>query len=203
MTYRGHTAVGGIVAAGAWVLTPPELLHAGIVMRAVLIAFVMIGALAPDLDLPQSYPSRRLLGPLRFVVSLFKFCISNPLTWLLFGHAPARRPPVRLIGARRAWWWVVLPFRWLGNGRQRIVWIVRHRGFSHSLLGVGLASVTLGAAVCIVDATLAIEIALAFGLGCLSHLFADALTVSGVPLCLPWSDRRIGIGPRFLRLRSN
>ena len=228
MTYRGHTVVGGIVAVCGWEVKPPEMLAAALVTRAVLGLVIMIGALAPDLDLPQPYLSRRLLGPLRIVVVLLKWSISNPVTWLLFGRMPARRPATGLVGAHLAWWWLTLPLRWMAKGRQRIVWIVRHRGFSHSLLGVGLAAWTLGAIVAVGTAALApwlsattlipaccgasrtlpvvafaTEVALAFGVGCLSHLFADALTVSGVPLLLPWTDRRFAIGPRFLRLRSN
>lgn len=197
MTYRGHAAVGGLIAYGAWKWASPGLLPAGLIARALLLAFVLIGALAPDLDTPQSYLSRRLLGPLRFGVVLFKWGVSNPLTWMLFG-------------------------------RKRIVRIVRHRGFSHSILGIAIATLTLGAALVTAAAVLApvlggetlipgccdtsrtltaavfaAELTLAFGLGCASHLFADALTVSGVPLFLPWSDRRVAVGPRFLRLRSN
>ena len=172
MTYRGHTAVGGIVTIGAWKFMPPDLLPASPLTRVLLVVVLLIGALAPDLDMPQSYLSRRALGPLRFVVVLLKWSISNPLTWVVFG-------------------------------RQRMVWMVRHRGFSHSLLGAALATATLGAAIGFFDKMLALEIALAFGLGCLSHLLADALTVSGVPLLLPWSDRRFAIGPRMLRLRSH
>jgi membrane-bound metal-dependent hydrolase YbcI (DUF457 family) len=228
VTYRGHLAVGGTLAVGVWKCTAPTVLAIGPFTRILLIAVVLVGALAPDLDIPQSYLSRHLLGPLRWGVVLLKWCISNPLTWALFGFAPTRRPDWSVDGAGSAWWWIVFPFRWMANGRQRVVWIVRHRGFSHSFLGVGLATLTLGAAVwfgaaaatrtspgafflgtcCGVDrvrpiTVFAVLIASAFGLGCLSHLFADALTISGVPLFLPWSSRRVAIGPRELRLRSH
>ena len=228
MTYRGHLAVGGTLAVGVWKITAPTILAIGPLTRMLIVAVLLVGALAPDLDIPQSYLSRHLLGPLRWGVVLLKWCISNPLTWTLFGFPQKRRPSWSFSRAGRAWWWLGLPFEWLRNGRQRIGWIVRHRGFSHSLLGVGLATLTLGVAVGFGTATLlpklsgaplfvgccgpsrtlavvtfAAQIALAFGLGCLSHLFADALTVSGIPLFLPWSARRVGIGPRSLRLRSN
>jgi membrane-bound metal-dependent hydrolase YbcI (DUF457 family) len=39
-------------------------------------------------------------------------------------------------------------------------------------------------------------------LGWLSHLLGDAMTITGVPLFLPWSEDRVWVLPKALRLRT-
>jgi membrane-bound metal-dependent hydrolase YbcI (DUF457 family) len=226
MTYRGHLLVGSSVAYGAWLISPA--LSIGV--RLSMLLLVMLGSLAPDLDAPGSWLPRRVLGPFRYGLYLVRWSISNPLTWLLFGRVPTRHPPP-LNGpwraVRWAWWALGLPFERMRTGRERVHWIVAHRGFSHSFCGVGLATLTFGIALTFGHQALRVQVganalagvawvggpfpsaawailmAVAFGIGCLSHLAADGCTVSGVPLLLPWSDTRYGIGPKWARLRTH
>jgi inner membrane protein len=58
-----------------------------------------------------------------------------------------------------------------------------HRGFTHSLLAVGLIAFGL------YFIPVGMEYKIAFVIGYGSHILADALTNSGVPLLYPW-DRR-------------
>ena len=79
--------------------------------------------------------------------------------------------------------------------------IIPHRGPTHWLvtwLGLSALAVT-GAALL----HWPLLLAYAFGAGYLSHLLADALTVSGVPLLWPFSDRKIHLLPGLLRFRFN
>jgi inner membrane protein len=46
------------------------------------------------------------------------------------------------------------------------------------------------------------DVGLAFGLGYVSHILADAMTLAGVPLLGPWKSDKLHLLPRALRLRS-
>jgi inner membrane protein len=70
--------------------------------------------------------------------------------------------------------------------------VVSHRGALHSLMAAGAAM--LLASVSPADWS---EIILSAALGYSSHIFLDALTVSGVPLLWPWSRKF-----RLMRLRT-
>lgn len=79
-------------------------------------------------------------------------------------------------------------------------WGVQHRGLTHSglmLLVVLAASAGLGWVAGYPD------VGLAFGLGYLSHLVADSLTLAGTPLLWPLrSAKPFHLLPRPLRLRT-
>lgn len=75
---------------------------------------------------------------------------------------------------------------------------VGHRGLTHyglTGLAVLLISTLLGGRLGYGD------VGLAFGLGYLSHLLADAMTLSGAPLLWPWPGS-IHVLPRPLRIRT-
>ena len=69
-----------------------------------------------------------------------------------------------------------------------------HRGALHSLLGL----VVFTALVALIKAP--VELILAFGLGYLSHLLTDGLTLGGVPLFWP-GHGRVRLSP-FIRIRT-
>jgi inner membrane protein len=76
---------------------------------------------------------------------------------------------------------------------------VEHRGLTHyglSALIVLAVSVLIGWWVGYWD------VGLALGLGYLSHVLADSMTVDGVPLWAPFSEKRFHLLPRVLRVRS-
>lgn len=76
---------------------------------------------------------------------------------------------------------------------------VKHRGMLHS----GLAALLVLAAGWLLGGRWGYaDVGLAFGLGYLSHVaLADAMTITGVPLCWPLS-RRFHLLPRPLRVRT-
>jgi inner membrane protein len=76
---------------------------------------------------------------------------------------------------------------------------VEHRGLTHyglSTLIVLAVSVLVGWWVGYRD------VGLALGLGYLSHVLADSMTVDGVPLWAPFSEQRFHLLPKLLRVRS-
>lgn len=74
---------------------------------------------------------------------------------------------------------------------------LRHRGPMHSLVGLAVASVLLGVPIAL---TLGWLCAAAVILGYASHLFLDAMTVSGIPLLYP-NRQRFWVSPwRLLRI---
>jgi membrane-bound metal-dependent hydrolase YbcI (DUF457 family) len=114
----------------------------------------------------------------------------------------------------------------LATGRERLRWLVRHRGFSHSFFNAILVGVALGAGLAAGLAVVQRELSwtlladvtgigtrwnaatwaalhgAALTLGCLVHLAGDACTITGVPLWLPASDRAVHLLPRSFRLRT-
>ena len=77
---------------------------------------------------------------------------------------------------------------------------VQHRGLTHYGLttrAVIVASALLGWWLGYLD------VGLAFGLGYLSHVLADGLTLAGVPLLWPWrKDENVHLLPPILRIRT-
>lgn len=77
---------------------------------------------------------------------------------------------------------------------------VQHRGLTH----YGLTTL----AVIVVSALLGwwlgyLDVGLAFGLGYLSHVLADGLTLAGAPLLWPWrKDKNVHLLPPVLRIRT-
>lgn len=183
------------------------------VAAAALLA--LIGALTPDLDQAGSYLGRRT-GPLPY---LLRALVSNPLTWALAGWVFAGRCAKR-----------VGPGAAFSAGRKRMRQLARHRGLSHSLLGALLATLAVailshfgvlaaqehlpglyGAAAFSTsvlpawltphEATAGI-ITAGFAAGYLSHILLDMMTVSGVALLLPVSDRCFWALPKALRVTT-
>ncbi len=74
-----------------------------------------------------------------------------------------------------------------------------HRALTHTLVAWLIVSLPVLAALAVGAGQ---GIALAFSVGYLSHVMADALTVSGVPLWWPVSERRVHALPRPLRFTT-
>lgn len=136
----------------------------------------------------------------------------------------------RMLGAVIAGW-AVRQGMALHLGRRHVRRLAGHRGLSHSILGLVLAMVIFAAflyGVAWLAAGRALEqyaavlgylspgtvahtpphalillLTGAFGLGYLVHILQDMMTVSGVPLLLPRSERRFWILPRSLRLTTS
>jgi membrane-bound metal-dependent hydrolase YbcI (DUF457 family) len=145
MTYKGHT-VGGVLAAVAVVRVLP-------VTRLTFVLTVlaaMFGGLAPDLDAPGAYLSRRL-GPLHWGMTAL---LSNPITWWCIGYPMARH--IEATVSRRTPWFVEWPtwpgLRWffgdqragraverLAVGRAVVNKLMGHRALSHTIVGWALA----------------------------------------------------------------
>ncbi|MDQ5851811.1 MAG: metal-dependent hydrolase [Chloroflexota bacterium] len=156
------------------------------------VTLATVGALAPDLDIADNELEE--LGRSQ-------------------GRHVARR--LRRAGRRAGCVWVFIThvagaFLWLaGEMISRLVEGVgfciqrttTHRGLTHSLV------VTL--AVVAVSTVLSIALTpghtawwgVAWSAGYISHLLADALTLSGLKLLQPWSQRRYWLVPRTLRFR--
>ncbi len=88
---------------------------------------------------------------------------------------------------------------------EGIAWMIQrvttHRGMTHSLivtLIVGLLALNISVAF---TPTHTPWWGIAWSAGYLSHLAADALTLSGLKLLQPWSQRRYWLAPRPLRFR--
>ncbi len=79
-------------------------------------------------------------------------------------------------------------------GHVAFFWL-RHRGITHTLFVWGLVSVVALIA-------LPQPLALAISAGYASHLIADCLTLSGLPLLMPLSDRLIHLLPSPFRIRT-
>ena len=95
---------------------------------------------------------------------------------------------------------VLIPLRALGALVVDVVArIIPHRGLTHWLVTWFLLSALITEVSTLAGWGLAIP--LAFSLGYLSHLVADCLTFSGVPLLGPLSSRSFHLLPRGLRFR--
>ncbi|HZK83147.1 MAG TPA: metal-dependent hydrolase [Desulfosporosinus sp.] len=191
MTGKTHVAIGFAAAVVGGRLMqqtslenyPNLLLQKGL-PSDVLIQFIAmtiavgLGSMAPDLDQPGSTLSRDISGPLgRTKVTAFVGGIS--LLYL------ATHLPVILSS---------LPY--LSAGFLIVGWIllmmaiVKHRGLTHSLLGMGLACIAVhwGLVVLLADGvSFASNLFLPFLIGYGAHLVADSFTNSGIaPLYLPF-----------------
>jgi membrane-bound metal-dependent hydrolase YbcI (DUF457 family) len=156
------------------------------------VAFATIGALAPDLDIADNELEE--LG-------------RNE------GRSMARR--LRRAGRKGGCFWrltagtagaiVWLAGEIISRLVEGIAWPIQrfttHRGLTHSLIvavDVVAAAVSLSV---LLTASRSPWWGLAWSAGWTSHLLADALTLSGLKLLQPWSQRRYWLTPRPLRFR--
>ena len=194
MTLRRHSAAGMFAGALAVIIAGTDSLLLG----AVLVWVALLGALLPDIDHPGSAITRItvVLHP------LFRWSLSNPLTWLLVGRSRA----ARLAGHRN--------------------------GIAHSLLGAALSAALMMALSARVLRSESMDVTMlpppvprvasewfllfplggaegpylaavcfAWLLGYLSHLVLDMLTPEGVALMAPFTSQRFYLLPSFIRRR--
>jgi inner membrane protein len=156
------------------------------------VALAAVGSLAPDLDIAD-----------------------NELEELGRTEAGLAARRIRRAGRRRGCllaliaWTIAAVVRLVGEVISRLVegvaWTIQrfttHRGLTHSLFAaivVVLVALNLSMAL---TASRTAWWGVAWGAGYLSHLAADALTLSGIKLLQPWSEQRFWLLPRPLRFR--
>lgn len=127
-------------------------------------------------------------------------------------------------------WLLSNPLTWMAFGRKRIKQLAQHRGFTHTLLAMGIMMVLFGSLVYLLlglaidsgypinwflgDGTAlsfggrlgahmqsTLVLTLAFVLGYASHILLDMMTVAGVQVMMPWSTRKYHLLPKMLRVR--
>jgi len=84
----------------------------------------------------------------------------------------------------------------------RLLTLLPHRGFTHSVLACGLAALLSALAASLVDPDVAVAAIVGVAIGYGSHVAADACTPSGVPLWAPFSRRRRWLLPAPARIRT-
>ncbi len=187
---KTHMAIGigtGLALGAALPLSPAFLWQLGLT-----VTLTTLGALAPDLDIADNELEE--LG-------------RNE------GSKAARR--LRRAGRRGGCLLEVAAFavglfvRAVGEIVSRLVetiaWLIQrvttHRGLTHSLvIAVIVALVSVNLSVALSPARNAWW-GIAWSVGYLSHLASDALTISGLKLLQPWSQRRYWLAPRIFRFR--
>lgn len=191
MTGKTHVAIGFAVAvAGGRLMQatslenyPNLLLQEGLT-SSVLIQFlavataVWLGSMAPDLDQPGSTLSRDIGGPLgrtkatAFVGGLSLLYLATRLPAVL-SPMPFLREGFLIVGS------ILI-----------MMAILKHRGLTHSLLGMGLACIAVhwGLVVLLADGvSFASSLFIPFLIGYGAHLVADSFTNSGIaPFYLPF-----------------
>jgi membrane-bound metal-dependent hydrolase YbcI (DUF457 family) len=84
----------------------------------------------------------------------------------------------------------------------RLLTLLPHRGFTHSMPACALAAVLSALAASLVDPDLAVATTAGVAVGYGAHVAADACTPSGVPLWAPFSRRRRWLLPARARIRT-
>jgi inner membrane protein len=84
----------------------------------------------------------------------------------------------------------------------RLLTLLPHRGFTHSVLACALAAVLSALAASVVAPDLAVAAAVGVAAGYGAHVAADACTRSGVPLWAPISSRHRWLLPTRARIRT-
>jgi membrane-bound metal-dependent hydrolase YbcI (DUF457 family) len=84
----------------------------------------------------------------------------------------------------------------------RLLTLLPHRGFTHSVLACALAALLSALAASLIDPDLALAATVGVAIGYGSHVVADACTPSGVPLWAPFSRRRRWLLPARARIRT-
>ncbi|MGF7059035.1 metal-dependent hydrolase [Brassicibacter mesophilus] len=159
MTGKTHIIVG--IAAGLTLATGCSL-ESGLILTAAS----AVGSLIPDLDHPRSKINQRVL---LFKNKLFKVitysCMGAGLIYLGNSFEPSINKILRLLGITLI-----------------LVGISRHRGFTHSLLGLTIFStiVYIGTSEFNLH-----EAHIGFIIGYVSHLALDIITTQGIDLLFP------------------
>jgi len=191
LTGKTHVAIGFAVAvAGGHLMQPisletyPNLLLQEGVPSSVLIQLlamavaVWVGSMAPDLDQPGSTLSRDIGGPLgRTKTTAF-------VGGLILLYLATRLPATLSFMPYLRWGFLVV------GGILIMMAILKHRGLTHSLLGMGLVCIAVhwGLLVLLAEGvSFANSLFLPFLIGYGAHLVADGFTKSGIaPLYLPF-----------------
>ncbi|HEY8875456.1 MAG TPA: metal-dependent hydrolase [Desulfosporosinus sp.] len=191
MTGKTHVAIGFAVAvAGGRLMQPTSLanypkliLHEGLTSSVLIQLLAMaiavwVGSMAPDLDQPGSTLSREIGGPLgrtkttAFVGGLSLLFLATRLPAIL-SPVPYLREGFVIVGSILV-----------------MMAILKHRGLTHSLLGMGLACVAVHWALLVLLAdgvSFASSLFLPFFIGYGAHLVADSFTNSGIaPFYMPF-----------------
>ncbi|HEY8911550.1 MAG TPA: metal-dependent hydrolase [Desulfosporosinus sp.] len=191
MTGKTHVAIGFAVAVASGRLMQPiglenypnlllrEGLPSSVVIQLLAMAVVVwLGSMAPDLDQPGSTLSRDIGGPLGRTKAT---ALVGGLSLLFLAtRLPAILSPIPYI---RGAFLIV-------GGLLLMMAILKHRGLTHSLLGMGVACIAVhwGLLILQVDGvSFASSLFLPFFIGYGAHLVADSFTKSGIaPLYLPF-----------------
>lgn len=191
MTGKTHVAIGFAAAvAGGRLMQPTSLgnysnlllqerLPSSVLIQLLSMAIaVWLGSMAPDLDQPGSTLSRYIGGPLgrtkasALVGGLSLIYLATRLPAIL-GPMPYLQVGFFIVGC------ILL-----------MMAILKHRGLTHSLLGMGLVCVAVhwGLLVLLADGvSFASSLFLPFLIGYGAHLIADSFTNSGIaPFYLPF-----------------
>lgn len=194
MTGKTHVAIGFAVAVVSGRLMQPTnvenysnlVLHQDLPLSALLqllamVLAVWLGSLAPDLDQPGSTLSRNIGGPLgrtkatALLGGLGLLYLATHLPTIL-GPVPYLQVGFVIVGC------ILL-----------MIAILKHRGLTHSLLGMGLAGIAVhwGLLVLLADGvSYAPSLLIPFLIGYGAHLVADGFTNSGIaPFYLPFVEK--------------
>jgi inner membrane protein len=104
--------------------------------------------------------------------------------------------PTRL--ERRVWPARVLG--WIARLPLRALVVLKHRGFTHSLVAAAVAATICGLLASLVAPELATTVGGGVAIGYLAHVAADACTPAGVALLAPLSNRRRWLMPSPARI---
>jgi inner membrane protein len=191
MTGKTHVVIGLaiIFSSGRFIQPtsiktyPDLLLHnalpaSTIIQLVAIVAVVWLGSLAPDLDQPGSTLSRDIGGPLgrtkasALLGGLGLLYLSSHMSAIL------NRVPYLEVG------FVILGCILL------MMAILKHRGLTHSLLGIALMGIAVHWGLLVLKAhgvSFAPSLFLPFLIGYAAHLVADSFTISGIaPFYLPF-----------------
>lgn len=166
MTGKTHITVGVATGLTLAIGYPKE-------SQAILIAAAVVGSLIPDLDHPRSKINQRVL--------LFKNKLFKMITYSLMGLVLIYLDYVLYASGNKTLRLIGLALILIG--------ISRHRGFTHSLLGLILFSSIVYIGTMKFNLY---EAFIGFAIGYASHLFMDLLTEKGIYLLFP-VDKRVRI----------
>lgn len=178
MNYREHVIFGlGFAGAVVFFSLSMASLSLGFTTYALFFFLAAFGALVPDLD----HPSAKL--------SLWFHSLLVVSGLVFFYHYLTRAAiPVQYYSAVTTYY-IVLTVIAVAVFLIRI--LDRHRGITHTLFGMVVASSLVIVPAAYSDGLLLPT--MGFAVGYFSHLIGDALTPYGVPLLGPWNKRRIRI----------